>query len=127
MVSLAIVVAFILLMILSATGLDRHATGRSETGVNYAPPSFIGADIEGGRAGGAGRRRTGGADARQHVQVDGRRSARRRACRDCKGRRRGAAAGSESKSVDPLADVMGDRGAQAATGARRRTSTRWPT
>jgi peptide/nickel transport system permease protein len=47
MVSLVIVAAFILLMIASATGLIAGDWAR-ETGVNYAPPSFLGADIEGG-------------------------------------------------------------------------------
>jgi peptide/nickel transport system permease protein len=47
MVSLVIVAAFILLMIASATGLIAGDWAK-ETGVNYAPPSFIGADIEGG-------------------------------------------------------------------------------
>jgi len=47
MVSLVIVAAFILLMIASATGLIAGDWSK-ETGVNYAPPSFLGADIEGG-------------------------------------------------------------------------------
>ena len=47
MVSLAIVVAFIVLMILSAAGLIASDWSK-EIGVNYAPPSFIGADVEAG-------------------------------------------------------------------------------
>ena len=47
MVSLVIVGAFILMMIASATGLIAGNWAK-ETGVNYVPPSFIGADIEGG-------------------------------------------------------------------------------
>jgi peptide/nickel transport system permease protein len=47
MVSLVIVAAFVLLMIASATGLIAGDWAK-ETGVNYAPPSFLGADIEGG-------------------------------------------------------------------------------
>ncbi|MGC1818655.1 MAG: hypothetical protein WA900_13495, partial [Casimicrobiaceae bacterium] len=43
MVALAIVVAFILLMILSGLGLIAGDWQR-EVGVNYAPPSFIGPD-----------------------------------------------------------------------------------
>jgi peptide/nickel transport system permease protein len=46
-VSLAIVVAFLLLMVLSGTGLIAKDWAK-EVGVNYAPPSFIGADAEGG-------------------------------------------------------------------------------
>jgi len=43
MVSLVIVAAFVLLMILSATGLVARDWAR-ETGVNYAPPTFVGPD-----------------------------------------------------------------------------------
>jgi peptide/nickel transport system permease protein len=43
MVSLAIVAAFIVLMILSGTGLVARDWAR-EVGVNYAPPTFAGAD-----------------------------------------------------------------------------------
>jgi len=45
MVSLAIVVAFVIMMILSATGLVA-ANWSEETGVNYAPPSFLGAEAD---------------------------------------------------------------------------------
>src|SRR5260370_28603939 len=45
MVSLAIVVAFLLLMVLSGTGLIAKNWSK-EVGVNYAPPSFVGADAE---------------------------------------------------------------------------------
>jgi peptide/nickel transport system permease protein len=45
MVSLAIVVAFLIMMVLSATGLIAKDWAQ-ETGVNYAPPSFLGDDIE---------------------------------------------------------------------------------
>src|SRR5512147_768499 len=47
MVSLAIVVAYLVLMILSGTGLIAKDWSR-EIGVNYAPPSFLGPDIEAG-------------------------------------------------------------------------------
>ena len=47
MVSLAIVALFIAMMIASGTGLIAGDWAK-ETGVNYAPPSFIGADIEAG-------------------------------------------------------------------------------
>src|SRR5436190_10222014 len=43
MVSLAIVAAFIVMMVLSGTGLIA-ADWNKEVGVNYAPPSFVGAD-----------------------------------------------------------------------------------
>src|SRR6202049_2073494 len=45
MVSLAIVAAFLLLMVLSGTGLIAKDWSK-EVGVNYAPPSFVGADSE---------------------------------------------------------------------------------
>src|SRR5919109_1273591 len=43
MVSLIIVAAFIVMMILSGTGLIARDWNR-EVGVNYAPPSFVGAE-----------------------------------------------------------------------------------
>src|SRR5439155_23731698 len=46
-VSLAIVAIFVALMILSGFGLIASDWSK-ETGVNYAPPSFLGADYEGG-------------------------------------------------------------------------------
>ena len=45
MVSLAIVVAFLVMMLLSATGLIA-GDWAVESGVNYAPPTFLGDDIE---------------------------------------------------------------------------------
>ena len=51
MISLAIVVAFLVMMLLSATGLIAKDWG-VESGVNYAPPSFLGDDLESGAAGG---------------------------------------------------------------------------
>src|SRR6516164_7067923 len=47
MVSLWIVALFIVMMILSGTGLIAKDWAR-EVGVNYAPPTFIGADVEAG-------------------------------------------------------------------------------
>src|SRR6478735_5480687 len=47
MVSLYLVAAFIVLILLSATGLIAKDWSK-EVGVNYAPPSFVGADIEAG-------------------------------------------------------------------------------
>ncbi len=45
MVSLAIVIAYLIMMLLSATGLIAKDWG-VESGVNYAPPSFLGDDLE---------------------------------------------------------------------------------
>ena len=108
MVSLAIVVAFFVLMILSAAGLVAKDWSK-ETGVNYAPPSFVGADVEAGAPAAPGRHR--------------RRSRRRR---------------TPSDVVDPIGDVIAElRGeppaAPAGTAAApqpaasRRSSTRSPT
>src|SRR5690242_1792199 len=47
MVSLVIVAAFILMMILSASGLIAADWNR-EVGINYAPPSFLGAEAPAG-------------------------------------------------------------------------------
>ena len=47
MVSLAIVAAFFVLMFLSGTGLIAKNWAQ-EVGTNYAPPSFLGSDIEAG-------------------------------------------------------------------------------
>ena len=45
MVSLGIVVVFLIMMVLSATGLIARNWAK-EVGANYAPPSFLGEDIE---------------------------------------------------------------------------------
>jgi peptide/nickel transport system permease protein len=113
MVSLVIVFLFILLMIASATGLIAKDWAR-ETGVNYAPPSFIGADIEGGAP--AAPVTPGGAAPAPPVSefksevVDPLADV----LAEIRGEKKpapadAAAPGTESgKSVDPLADVMAD-------------------
>src|SRR5450631_4385690 len=50
MVSLAIVAAFLLMMVLSGTGLIAKDWSK-EVGVNYAPPTFVGPDAETGGSG----------------------------------------------------------------------------
>ena len=50
MVSLAIVAAFLLMIVLSATGLIARDWAREE-GVNYAPPTFVGPDAAAAPAG----------------------------------------------------------------------------
>jgi len=108
MVSLAIVAAFIALMILSAAGLVA-GDWLKETGVNYAPPSFLGADIEAAvqkdaatppaGAAGAPAPTTEGAKAPDATPA--------------------GPGGDEGKSVDPLADVMADIKAGAAQEAAK--------
>ena len=111
MVSLAIVVAFIVLMILSGTGLVARDWNR-EIGVNYAPPSFSGADVEAGAPAAPESQPAAPAPASEYkssvvdpladvlAEIRGEKSAAGAA---------GAPAGAdEAKTVDPLADVMAD-------------------
>ena len=110
MVSLVIVLMFILMMIASATGLIAGDWAK-ETGVNYAPPSFIGADIEGGAP--AAAVSPSGTAAAPPVSefksevVDPLADV----LAEIRGEKKPAAADSGAdagKSVDPLADVMAD-------------------
>jgi peptide/nickel transport system permease protein len=117
MVSLAIVIAFIVMMILSGTGLIAGDWAK-ETGVNYAPPSFLGADIEAGTPAAPGS----GTSAEQQATefktsvVDPLANE----LAEIKGEPKpgeaapAAAGGDAPKSVDPLADVMADIKAGAA-------------
>jgi len=108
MVSLAIVLAFVVMMILSGTGLIAKDWAR-EAGVNYAPPSFVGADVEAGTPAApaaaespvpAGEYKSSIVDPLADVIAE------------LKGAKPAAApapsAPAEGKSVDPLADVMAD-------------------
>ena len=133
MVSLAIVAAFILLMILSGVGLVAK-DWNLETGVNYAPPSFIGADIEAGTPAApeaqpsapipASEYKSSVVDPLADVLAE---------IRGEKGTAGGAAApaaGDDAKTVDPLADVMADikasgakAGAKGAEVVAARTAT----
>ena len=113
MVSLAIVVVFILMMIASGMGLIARDWAR-ETGVNYAPPSFIGADIEAGTPATPAGPATQGAPATEYksevvdpladilAELKGEKKPAAGAAADA------ASAGDTAKSVDPLADVMAD-------------------
>jgi peptide/nickel transport system permease protein len=108
-VSLAIVVAFLLMMLLSGTGLIAKDWSR-EVGVNYAPPSFAGADAE--SAAPAAAESTAAAaspDASGEIPVVD-------PLADALAAIRGEApkatttepSTAEGQSVDPLADVMAD-------------------
>ena len=122
MVSLAIVVAFFVLMVLSATGLIAKNWSQ-ETGVNYAPPSFIGADIE------AGTPAAPAGTAPAQVPASEYRSEVIDPIGDVIAELRGEqpaapvpgsaapAPGGETKVVDPLADVMKEIEAQKAAPA----------
>jgi len=110
MVSLAIVAAFVAMMIASGLGLIAGDWAK-ETGVNYAPPSFIGADIEGGTPAAPAAAPSAPAVEYKTEVVDPLADA----LAEIKGEKRPAgadaaapAAGDSGKSVDPLADVMAD-------------------
>ena len=106
MVSLAIVAAFLVLMVLSGTGLVARDWGR-EVGVNYAPPTFAGADESAVRTSGAQVAATVGPTAATDFQstvVDPIGDV----LAELRGEPAAPAAGAPGASVDPLADVMAD-------------------
>jgi peptide/nickel transport system permease protein len=133
MVSLAIVVAFFVMMILSSLGLIAGDWSK-EVGVNYAPPSFIGADIEGGTPtapavapGSPGTTEPPASEYKSSVvdpladvlaELRGEKKAEPGA--EAKAGAAPDATGAEAgKSVDPLADVMADIKAGAAKDAAK--------
>jgi peptide/nickel transport system permease protein len=120
MVSLAIVAAFIVMMILSGVGLIAGDWSK-ELGVNYAPPSFLGADIEAGAPSSAVAPVDSAtaplpASTYQSTVVDPLADV----LAELKGEKKpaegpaGVGAADTGKSVDPLADVMADIKAGAA-------------
>ena len=115
MVSLAIVLAFFVLMFLSGTGLIAKDWAK-EVGTNYAAPSFIGADIEAGTPAASAPEApaaTPPAAEYQSAIVDPLADV----MKDIQAQKPGAApAGDTGKSVDPLADVMADIKADSAKG-----------
>jgi peptide/nickel transport system permease protein len=113
MFSLAVVGAFLVLMILSATGLIAKDWSR-EVGTNYAPPSFIGADVEGGTPAAPAAPAEAPPPASEYrssiVDPIGDVIAELKGGKvpAAAGAVPGTAPGAEEKSVDPLADVMAD-------------------
>ena len=112
MVSLGIVAAFLVMVILSGTGLIAKDWSR-EVGVNYAPPTFLGADIEAERA--AAKEASEAASTAAAPTEEYKSSVVDPigdVIAELKGQKpssAGAPATSdEGKSVDPLADVMAD-------------------
>jgi peptide/nickel transport system permease protein len=108
MVSLAIVVIFLGMMILSGTGLIAGDWAK-EVGVNYAPPTFVGPEetastptaVTGGQAPPAASDKPTEIPEVKDPLAD--------ALADIRGQGTPkAAAGDDGKSVDPLADVMAD-------------------
>jgi peptide/nickel transport system permease protein len=117
MVSLAIVVAFLVMMVLSATGLIAKDWA-VESGVNYAPPTFLGDDLERAEAKAeAPRAAPKAADAPTPVDVND-------PLADALAEIRGKSASSQVQGsatgtgvVDPLAEVLAEiraKGSQAA-------------
>jgi peptide/nickel transport system permease protein len=111
MVSLTIVAAFLLLMVLSGTGLIAKNWSK-EVGVNYAPPSFVGADAETpGTAAGPTASSAGGAESEAPMElpvVDPLADALAAIRGETQKSEAGGVPGADSASVDPLADVMAD-------------------
>jgi peptide/nickel transport system permease protein len=118
MVSLAIVALFVLMMSLSGFGLIAGDWSK-EIGVNYAPPSFLGADYEGGTpaAPGAAPAQEPPATEYKSQIVDPIGDV----IAELKGQKapatpQQAKPAEEEKSVDPLADIMAEiRGGKAKT------------
>lgn len=119
MISLAIVVAFLLMIALSATGLIAKDWSR-EAGVNYAPPTFVGPDLAEAPAGGVAGSPTEvaptAADTEADLQVPDP-LADALAAIKAGVKKPGEAPpppAADNKSVDPLADVMADIKAKEA-------------
>jgi len=117
MVSLAIVAVFVAMMIASAAGLVARDWAK-EAGVNYAPPSFIGADVEAGAPASPAEPAAQPAPAGEAAPAVEYKSeivdpladalAEIRGGKKTAGADAAPAAGDAGKSVDPLADVMAD-------------------
>ncbi|MCC7116304.1 MAG: ABC transporter permease, partial [Burkholderiales bacterium] len=112
MVSLAIVAAFLLMIVASSTGLVARDWSR-EVGVNSAPPSFAGADTEAGTPAAPAAAPSAPSPASEYRSeiVD----PLAEVIAELKGGKPAAPAGApaaapapDAKSVDPLADVMAD-------------------
>ena len=118
MVSLAIVAAFLLMIVLSATGLIAKDWAREE-GVNYAPPTFVGPDAATATAGAApgapAAEASGAAENESDLQIvdplaDALAAIKAGATKPGEV----PPAAPDTKSVDPLADVMADIKAKGA-------------
>jgi peptide/nickel transport system permease protein len=115
MVSLAIVAAFLLMMVLSGTGLIAKDWSK-EVGVNYAPPSFVGADAEAPVSSAApGAAPVAGAQSEAPTELpvedplaDALAAIRGETRSEAQKSDGSGAPAADSASVDPLADVMAD-------------------
>ena len=131
MVSLAIVAVFLLMMVLSATGLIARDWAK-EVGVNYAPPTFIGPEPVSATPETAPSTAADKptelpvedplADALAAIGHQG-------AAKAPEGEAKAPEGAEESKTVDPLAEVMADIRSKAVQGAaaeaRAPTRSRW--
>jgi len=111
MASLAIVGVFLVMMLLSAMGLIAKDWSR-EVGTNYAPPTFIGADVEGGAPAAPGAPPVAEPPASEYkssiVDPIGDVIAELKGGKPAAPAVPGGAPAADEKSVDPLADVMAD-------------------
>ena len=110
MVSLAIVVAFLAMVLLSATGLIAKDWAK-EVGVNYAPPSFLGPGEPAAGAAGAPEAESAPTDQPTELPVPDPLADALAAIRGGSAVAPKAGAGetsTEGKTVDPLADVMAE-------------------
>ena len=117
MVSLAIVAAFLVMIVLSATGLIAKDWAREE-GVNYAPPTFIGPDAAstpvGAAPGGPAAAAPGAAESEADLQIPDPLADALAAIKAGATRPGETPPAPDAKSVDPLADVMADIKAKGA-------------
>jgi peptide/nickel transport system permease protein len=114
MISLAIVAAFLVMMLLSATGLIASDWG-VESGVNYAPPSFLGADLEQPKvAKEAAPARPAANDTPTPLDI---KDPLADALAEIRGQSGQSAAASTDAVIDPLADVMAEIKAKGTAAA----------
>ena len=116
MVSLAIVVAFLVMIVLSATGLIAKDWAREE-GVNYAPPTFVGPDAAapaGPVPGAPAAAAPGATDNESDLQIVDPLADALAAIKAGATQPGEAPPTPDTKSVDPLADVMADIKAKGA-------------
>jgi peptide/nickel transport system permease protein len=116
MVSLAIVVAFLVMIVLSATGLIAKDWAREE-GVNYAPPTFVGPDAAapaGAVPGAPAAAAPGATDNESDLQIVDPLADALAAIKAGATQPGEAPPTPDTKSVDPLADVMADIKAKGA-------------
>ncbi len=115
MVSLAIVAAFLVMIVLSATGLIAKDWAREE-GVNYAPPTFIGPDAASTPVGAVPgpAAAPGAAESEADLQIPDPLADALAAIKAGATRPGETPPAPDAKSVDPLADVMADIKAKEA-------------